>query len=235
MNNLKLLFFISFLAATIISCNKDKEGTLEVEFTAKMNNQPLEILKEYPIQGGMADIEMLQFYITNLAIEDKDGVEKIIVKDVDLIDFKTNNTILRKQLPEGSYKNLALGLGLDEFWGDSDPSTFEDTHPLSLFQNNFWLMSDSYIFVRIEGNFTKNGEKKSILYHLGDSSFYTEIIEEKAFSIFDGNTTTKRIQFDLDAFFANIDLETQENTHTTGNFPVAEELMNKFAASFSII
>lgn len=234
MKNLKFLFLISFVAITIISCNKDKEGTLEVAFTTKLNNQPLEILKEYHIQGGIVDIEALQFYITNLAIEDKDGAEKIVIEDVDLIDFKTNHTILRKTLPEGSYKNLGVGLGLDEFWGNSNPASFEDNHPLSLFQNNFWIMSDSYIFVRIEGNFTKNGVKKSILYHLGDNTFYRKILEESAFSIFDGNTNSKRIQFNMDQFFAEINLDTQENTHTLGNFSVADELMDKFVASFSI-
>lgn len=240
MKKLNHIFSVLILIVLFSACRNDDEGQLEiegqleVEFVAKMGDEPLVILQDYSLQGGIADFEVVQFYITNLSIKESTGDTKIVIKEVDLVDFGSENTLFTKKLEKGTYKNIETGLGLDEFWGNSEPSSFEDDHPLSLFQNNFWIMSQSYIFVRIEGNFTKNGVRKSILYHLGDDSFFAKLESENTFEITEGKTTKKQIVFDMDAFFSDIDLDIQENTHTIGNFSVAEELNDKFIASFSV-
>lgn len=233
MKNFKLFTFFALLSILVLSCNKDNEGTLEVEFLTTFKGQPVEMLREYPFQDGTIAFTMIQYYITNLEIEDKDGASKIVLKDVDLIDASSSK-VIRKNLDAGAYRNLSIGLGLDEFWGNSEPSSFSSNHPLSLDQNNFWIMSQSYIFVKIEADYVVNGTKTSALYHLGDNSFYSELNQDKAFSIYEGQIHSKKIRFNLDAFFEDIDLNTQENTHTVGNFSVAEDLMNKFVNAVSI-
>jgi hypothetical protein len=228
-----LVAFVSLLVFT--GCNKEEEGTLELRFNSKFNGLPLQLNTPYPFQNGLIEFTMVQYYVSNLAVEDKDGTSNIPLKDVDLINASSNN-VLNYQLPAGAYKNVRIGLGLDEVMGASEPSSFGTQHPLSLNQNNYWMMTQSYIFVKIEGFFTINGQRLPLVYHLGDESFYRTIqTSSKAFSIHDENITTVTVNFNVNGVFNGVNLPQQDNTHTTNDFPLALQMMNNFAASFTIL
>jgi len=233
---MKTFYSILFLALfTLIfsSCKKETEGTLAIDFVTRFNQQPLALNSKYPFQNGEIEFTMVNFYVSNISVEDKDGIGKIPLKDVDLVKMGSNST-LNFTLKEGAYKNLFLGLGLDEILDSTDPSMYGNDHPLGINQNNFWLMSNSYIYVKIEGFFYVNGDKLNISYHLGDTSFYKTLTSTNAFSIYANNTTNKKVILNLEQFFNNVIIEDNLSTHTVENVPFALLMMNNFEAALTI-
>lgn len=237
--------FYSILLLTLFSlfftsCGKETEeteGTLALEFKASFNEQPLELFTKYPFQNGEIEFTTVQFYVSNISIEEKNGSRKLALKDVDLLKFTSNSSTLNFPLEEGEYKNLSIGIGLDEELNSSDPASFSTNHPLGINQNNFWIMSQSYIFVKIEGYFYNDVQNNPILfnYHLGDDTFYSLISSNETFSIQKDLSTTLSVLINLNASFDSFLIENKVSTHTVNDEPFAGEMMDDFIKGISIL
>jgi hypothetical protein len=240
MNLRKLLYpVLASLVLLISGCNNDDDyspetGTLELKFHTYFDGESLQLHDFYAFQGGEFEFTMVQFYVCNVSVENQSG-EKTLIKDVDLINVPTH-TSFSASLAPGSYNQLFVGLGLDEILGATDPSSYLSSHPLSLNQNNFWIMSQSYIFVKVEGFFNYNGQRLPVVYHLGDETFYRNLQDESlVLSVEKNQTTTVNIAFHLDKLFDEVTLPDQDNTHTINDFPLALQMMNNLAAALEIV
>lgn len=228
-----LTAIIAFALIFLSSCKKDEDGTLSLEFRAKLNEQPLQLNTRYPFQNGEIEFTMVKFYVSNISVQDKDENATQELVGVDLLSMSANN-VLNFSLKEGAYKNLNVGIGLDAVRDATDPSDYSPNHPMGINQNTFWIMSQSYIFVKLEGYYYANGETTLFTYHLGDSSFYRTLSSSNAFSIYGNNTTSKIVTINLENAFANFDIATKDNTHTVGDEEFAGQMMDDFFSGFSI-
>ncbi len=216
-----------------------EKGTFKLNFNltssngqALVINQPYSDSANYTIQ-----IEGFQFYISNLALI-KTNNQEVSIKDVDLISFNTSNENNTEALAAiGDYKGIKFGIGLDSTQNASDPTTFANDHPLSLFQNTYWNWSSQYRFIMIEGRAdTTIGSSANInqllIYHTGLNSLYRETQINENFSISLNNTHQMNLTINLNKLFygsfASIDLKTESTTHATTNYLVAEKVTENF-------
>lgn len=231
------VFAIMSIALLALSACKEEtgEGVLNMKYTATVNNENLTLNKTYLMNGDSVYFTLIQYYVSDLTINDKDGNSAIDVMDVAFIDFAEPSSLeYNFNMEATAYKNPGFTIGLSDDRAASDPSSFASDHPMSLNSSMYWLMSNSYIYFKIEGFRLKNGLEEPIVYHVGLNGYARTREVENAFSVNDGNTTTIVTTLNLNDVFTNIDFDTEPETHTMNNMPLAQKMMNNFAAAISV-
>jgi len=231
----KYLNFLGIMILlTLIACKSDDgEGTLALEFNAEVDSEVLEFNKFYVINGDSVKFELLKFYISDYSIQDKDGETTTVLEDVAIINLKEEDEdFINYTLDEGVYKNPSLNIGLTVEQNESEPTSYASDHPLSAQQGNYWMMADSYIYIKLEGQYMMNGVEESFVYHIGHNEYVRNVEVDKSFSIHDGNTTTLIATLNLNTIFEDIDFATESTTHEAND--LAEKMLTNFMNSFSI-
>lgn len=230
-----LVIFVALITLSLNSCKDDNEGDLVLDFNARINSTNLEFNRYYDMDGDSVRFEIFKFYISDYSILNKDGDASLPLGDVYLVDFENEaSTSITNTLEVQSYKNPSFRLGLSNTQNATDPSTYESSHPLSLNQGNYWLMSNSYIYFKIEGYYREGGVEYPFVYHVGFDDLFADINVERSFSVQANAKTTLLANIDINSLFDNIDFATESNTHTTNNMPLAEKMMDNFANAISI-
>ena len=86
----------------------------------------------------------------------------------------------------------------------------------------------------MEGFRINNGVDEPLVYHVGMNGFAQTKLKEQAFSINKDNTTTIVTTLDMNDLFVNIDFDTEPETHTMNNMPLAMKMMNNFVNALSV-
>ncbi len=235
---MKNIFFaiMSIALLSLTACSEEAgEGILTLKYAATVNSENLELNKTYVMDGDSVYFTLLQYYTSDIFIEDKDGTTETEIMDVSFIDFSEESSLeFSTTLEATAYKNPSYTVGLSDTRGAADPSSFGSDHPMSLNSSMFWIMSNSYIYFKIEGFRIKNGIEDPLVYHVGLTGYGENKQAQKAFSINDGNTTTLVTTLNLNEVFGNIDFDTEPETHQMNNMPLARKMMTNFANALSV-
>ena len=233
MNKLLSVFIAAFLILS--SCNKDGEGNLAIQFNPKFENQAFDLNQVYLFNGDSIEFTVAQFYVSDVSTENKDGNESILLKDVALINFENETNDLVFTMPEGAYKNIHLGLGLNPVQNATDPSTYPEEHPMSLLASNYWMMSNSYIFLKIEGRHIENGVITPFAYHVGTDPFFRNYANtNRSYSINKDATTTLIADVNFADILFTLTLPEDNDTHTSNDLVLAAEVADNFLNSVNV-
>ena len=219
-----------------IEANKD-DGSCEYQYPVKINVLLTENGRELNIYGTYDNnnisyrIETLKYYLSHLKLNNNK------VADVFLYDAESDNNFIFTNHNNNTINTIEFGLGLTESQNNSDPTTFDSTHPLSFAQNTYWYMTPpSYIFVMVEqkadtlGNETYN---LPISYHLAHNDLYRLVQKEVSINLSLTDTVEMTISMDLPDLMNNVDYS--ENVpHMSESSPIANLLMNNLADAFSV-
>jgi hypothetical protein len=230
-------FIIPLFVVLFLTACKDETpvGNLEMQFSAKVNNSPLSFDNVLLVDDDSLIFKVFHFYVSEIQISDKDDLQSIELKDVALINFKEAETAsINFELEANAYKNPSFLVGLSNALNESDPSSYPSSHPMSLNEGNYWIMSNSYIYFKIEGFRVLNGVQYPFTYHVGLNDYAQLKSLDKAFSINEGNTTTLLANINVNELFENIDFNTEFETHTIGTEVLAQKMMNNFVNALSI-
>lgn len=148
-------------------------------------------------------------------------------------------------VPAGTYQGIKFTLGVPRSLnGDFDPVTYPIDHPLSEQRGAFWTWNSGYIFLKIDGQIdnsqSANGQSLdgSITYHTGLDTLIRTVSfldPQHTFSIEAGEIPTEelRLTFDISKLFYlegdTLDMLSQNLTHTTNDFDLAETIMTNLA------
>jgi hypothetical protein len=255
---MKKISLIILSVLFIIGCREEKEvdpptplvNTNQVEFTVRLKTENDFIIGNDTAllkNGYEAAFSLFKIYLSNLKVVDSTNSHTDI-GDVVLVDpIDINNNTFTLDVPYGTYDKLNFGLGLDAQTNNSQPSSFQNEHPLSTFQSMYWSML-KYRFAKIEGksdlagNF---GDNNDILlsYHTGTDAMYRTIeIDDTNFDanfvIDDVATIEVEIIIDLDKLFdgagGSIDISNESSTHSTpAQMAFTTKLTDNLASSFT--
>ncbi len=235
---MKKLFIavISIALLSLSACKEEAgEGVLNMKYATIINDENLELNKVYDLDGDSVYFTLINYYISDVEIMDKDGNAAIEVKDVTLVDLSDPATFeFNYTLEADAYKNPSFTVGLTDDRNATDPSSYASDHPMSLNRSMYWLMAEAYIYLKVEGFRINNGIDEPLVYHVGMNGFAQTKLKEKAFSINKGNTTTMVTTLDMNDLFVNIDFDTEPETHTMNNMPLAMKMMNNFVNALSV-
>lgn len=243
-----VLLLITF--ATLLSCKDDQK---DVEPIAESASAELKIVLTY--NGDEVSVydtlnlatneklylSLFKVYLSELRLEGNAEAEDAAIKEVLLFDpaVESLNNI-SAEIPEGSYESIHLGFGLNQTLNDSDPTTFENDHPLASYQSMYWDMM-KYRFARIEGDYILNDSVVSLSYHPGtDPLFETaniqldntvEIVPDENYSVVFEIELTEM----LNGIGGKINLPEEATSHSVpDDIYIATKLMKNLAGATTV-
>lgn len=245
MCNYKYLILAIFTILVFGSCDKDECS--EASFNLSLNIYVEEEL--FNINTSMYDdymnrkyrVELLKFYLSNCALEKKDGTI-VPITDVVLVDAASEFPLSMKVTIEtGTYVNLNFSIGLDSIMNASDPASFLSTHPLSIANNTYWSWASKYKFFMMEGRVDSqsDGNPDAIFsYHSGFNSLYREI----SLPLNDFCNTSAGSALVLQLNLASVvngssgivDFVDQPFSHAVNNYELVEVISNNLLDAFTV-
>lgn len=234
----------------IIDKPKEELAELVLEFKGKYNGNNF-VMKNTKINTNncTTNIELLKFYLSNITLIKNNGTE-VLAKDVALINFENNHNtnnnigeIITLSIEPDNYVGVKFGFGVDNNKNNEDPTTYAEGQPLSVYEGMHWSWNTGYIFYKLEGKYdtilnATSGLTKSFFFHVGLNDLYTTKSFTKNFSLSAGDTSTLRFNIDMQKAFTtsslNIDLRTENFTHTTGQIPLAIKARDLFLEAITL-
>lgn len=189
-------FLFLGLVVLALGCNTNDdtdEGKVDppvLNFTAQFNSDPLVILDEsYPYEAGMdLRLQLFQFFISNVRLINDEGNDTDPILDVALVNFANSTTreaalngvdIALSNIPEGTYRGIKFGIGVDANLNATQPGDYTPGHPLAA---DYWSAASSYIFSKVEGNADLDGSgdfSTKLTFHIGGNPRYREVVFTK--------------------------------------------------------
>ena len=252
-NKLVLMAAVALLTtATIFTgCKKDEDATPEPtpntvqKFSFHMHSMVGMNAAAYGVQyqdasGRKFNIADFRYYISNIVLIKNDGSEYALSGKVILVNPATHEYELG-DVPVGGYKGFKFMLGLDSATNHADPTTYPASNPLAIQSpSNHWDWNSGYIFMKVEGNvdttLASNGPLDfQYFYHVGMDGFKRTIdFSTDAFTVVSGSDYSVGIEFDLLKMLNNVDMRTENVTHTMNNMPLAMKIADNWQGAFEL-
>jgi hypothetical protein len=191
--------------------------------------------------GRKYRVELLKFYLSNWALEKKDG-SMVSFGTVNLVDYSSENTLnIDAIIDTGVYVNLHFGVGLDSLMNASDPADFESSNPLSIAQNTYWFWASKYKFFMLQGRVdTLGGQDPDVIfsYHSGFDSLYREITIPLQDMYVSSEGDSVLLQMDLAQVLNGdagiVDFVDQPFSHSESDFEIVETISNNLLNAFTV-
>ncbi|MCC6599750.1 MAG: hypothetical protein IT223_03645 [Crocinitomicaceae bacterium] len=256
MNSLPRLLLICLCCLWVVGCKDKKKdedktpgkttGKVKIVFTPMYHDQPFVAGAVYhDNMGHRIRVDNLLCYFSLVNILPVSG-NAVLAKDIYLANFSMGNTI-EVDAPHGSYDGLSFNIGiLPEYNKNVDPTTYPNSHPLSVqgSQGLFWTWNTGYMFLKYDGKADLDGVEGNPLlspfaFHVGDDPFLVPL--SFSFPTLQVNAGDEkqikiiiRVDKIIDGENDQINIETDNLTHTGGNTALAERVMTNFANSISV-
>lgn len=179
----KIIFPILAAAAIFTSCKKDtattseydtnKKGELSVEFDNIVGSSDLQLnTGSYTNSSNETyTVTTLKYFVSNFVLTRVDGTVYTVPQDscyflIDESDSSTHEPIVK--IPEGEYKTLSFGLGVDSLRNTMDASMRTgNLDPTGIASGMYWSWNSGYINFKVEGTSPAAGMMGSYMYHIG--------------------------------------------------------------------
>lgn len=235
-----LPFLLAALVLLILpACNKNKTGTLEIQFVPKVGTEDLTYGQEYTNGMGQAfKMSLLRYYVSQVTLL---GDEQQHFPDqyfsVDLQDL----TVTISEVPKDQYTGLSFGVGVDQSANHSDPTTFDINSPLNPANAAYqhWDWNSGYIFIKLEGqaDTTNNGvADANFTYHIGTDDLYKSIALYSDITIAKGMATIVQVEVDVATILDQVDFKSEIRTHTDlPTLPLATKISDNLLDAFKVV
>ncbi|WP_299429371.1 MbnP family protein [uncultured Meiothermus sp.] len=147
---------------------------VELKINLRIGDQPLQFGQTYQTpQGQRYQINMVKFYISEVALVRPDGRE-VVVDGLVLADFKRDAptqgvSVMRMEVPPGEYRGIRFNVGVPRELNHLDATTQQ--MPLGINSGMFWAWNPGYIFYRLEGTALLPDGNQGWVIHMGTDSF----------------------------------------------------------------
>ncbi len=191
-------------------------SSLKLSFTTNFDGEPIVMNeKEYMYNGNPIRFSKVNFYLSDLTLG---GKEIIDITFLDLTETHTSEqaaeegTVLNfSKIPVGAYNSLELGIGVPADLNRTKPNEYSTSHPLgSDNSGQYWEAWNSYIFVKIEGQYDSNNDgfdadDVAFAYHIGQDEFYQKLSNKfnLDLNLIAGEPTEVELRLDIKGLFTN--------------------------------
>lgn len=234
-----LTVIILFAAVALSSCRKDNNQDdyapevddvfLKVEHS--MDGSPL-VIGDTLVDdfGTKISITAVKAYLSNFALDNEEMREYLLV-------LGENATYNIGTVPHETYDSFTVHVGIDSLTNHGDPFVWESGHPLYFTNGTFWGWSEGYLFVIIEGLFDSDNNNtldQGFLMHCGSDDFYEALTFAIPSQSVDGQYTVG-VDIDWRRFLDNIDIQSDNVTHTTDNPNLARKVMTNVPTAITAL
>lgn len=209
--------------------NTESGKNLVLKFNAMFNGLPLNWSgQSITGAGDTVTFDKIKFIMSNFTIETNEGKFITFPDFYAYLSLRTGrDSVILKNVPEGSYKSIRFMVGLDSPTNHSDPNLRSLDHPLKPALNDMhWGWAGGYIFNILEGYYQNNGASNGFSFHIAND------INVRSHSFVESYTIAKnsRIVFNVNAdkYFDNVvkfSLKLDGNVSHSGD---VDPIMDKF-------
>ena len=246
-NNLLMPVAAALLAFTLLfaGCKKEEvkstEQNLSLHMHMKVGANAAAYATEYTNASGRKfNLSNLRFYLSNFVLVKNDGSQLPLTNKVVLASPAVHDYDLGK-VPVGDYKGFKFMVGLDSITNHKDPTVYSADNPLAIQSPAIhWSWNSGYIFMMIEGLVDSTAASTGspdyeFFYHIGMDALSRSIdYSTSAFSVVSGTDKEIAMEFDLLQALTNVDMRTQNATHTMDNMPLAMMIADNWEGAFSL-
>lgn len=192
------------LMTLLLGACKDT-GSLEVKFIATYDDAPLVLGENFAYEDYQLQFQKSDFFVSELALTS--GSEITEVKDVDFVDFTSNNftlenaengfSLIYSEIPEGNYDGIRFGIGVPSTQNATVPADYNSEHVLST-GGFYWEAWNSFIFAKLEGKYEDQlgTFNNPFLFHTGTDDMFRTSEGQINIDISEDNTTVVEITID---------------------------------------
>ncbi|GIW35265.1 MbnP family protein [Meiothermus sp.] len=147
---------------------------VELKINLRVGDQPLQFGQTYQTpQGQRYQIELLRFYISEVALVRPDGRE-VRADGLVLAEFKREAptqgvSVIKMDVPAGQYRGIRFNVGVPRELNHLDAGTQQ--MPLGVNSGMYWAWNPGYIFYRLEGVALLPEGKQKWIIHMGTDAF----------------------------------------------------------------
>ncbi|GIW38170.1 MAG: hypothetical protein KatS3mg074_568 [Meiothermus sp.] len=147
---------------------------VELKINLRVGDQPLQFAQTYQTpQGQPYQIELLKFYISEVALVRPDGRE-VRAEGLVLAEFKREAptqgvSVMKMDVPAGQYRGIRFNVGVPRELNHLDAGTQQ--MPLGVNSGMYWAWNPGYIFYRLEGVALLPEGKQKWVIHMGTDAF----------------------------------------------------------------
>jgi hypothetical protein len=234
--------FVLVLFSGLISCKKDKDINLNLDFIFKVNNSALAYNEIYTVNGVAIKFTQAKMYISGINIED-DALRTENFSDKYLLISPESGTKEIGLITNKDIKHLhhiRFNVGIDsitnnqsatEFAARTAPDPLAAQSPSMYFGNG-----NGYIFLRIDAMVDTDADgipETAAEFHIGGDN-YLQAFDFIAHNDLENGVNTLTINFNIAKLFDGVDLSTEYITHTTDYPNIAEKLKLNLPAAFTL-
>ncbi|MFN0049778.1 MAG: MbnP family protein [Cytophagales bacterium] len=254
-NTFKFASTIALTVSLLTSCTKkeDQPAPVSTPQTQKVSLNFSHVAGDKTVnfadvftstKGAKFTLSMFRYYVSNVRFVKADNTEQTVPGTYFLVS--PNNPVCDLgQVPVGDYKGVKFAVGVDSVTNHADITKYPASNPLAVQSPGIhWSWNSGYIFVMVEGTvdttagnidvLTFGQYSKGMFFHLGTDKLYKKVELLQPISVKKEGEKTVSIKTDINTLFANIDLKTQNATHTFSNNSIATLAGANIPSMFSI-
>ncbi len=253
----------ALLVLFAVACKKDDPGEddpgiepepkkVVISFDMMLGGEPVNLDQSMVDKNGQWILPtQLKFYVSDLTLSNNS--EQKVLSEIELVDFEPFNAQINNpqwenelafELESGTFNELKFSLGVRPDLNNSEPTDYENDHPLSVYTNMYWAWATMYRFVILEARGNQEGKSdaaETLVYHIGTNDLYRpgQRFDVDVDMNGEGNDTV-HVEIDLEALFdpaKGVDFSTNSNTHTVDtedDYGHAVSFMDRFVEVMSI-
>ncbi len=182
---------------------------LELHLNLRVGDSPLSDGLNTNPAGNQYQVDLLRFYISQVALVKSDGTE-VAVPGLNLAEYKRGAPsqdllIFKGDAPAGDYAGIRFVVGVPREQNHLDAA--KQQAPLGVGGGMYWSWNAGYMFYRLEGKFINQGKPTPFLMHLGTDAFAQHVdlsdLMRNSIRISVGkDATTVRLNLDLGKMFS---------------------------------
>lgn len=233
-----MTIFVMMGCKTQTSANVTPQVSMNLQIVPDYNGAPLVMYKTYTFNGKPIQFTRFSFILSRLCGSASANCQNRQMQ----FDFAVNTDSVSAlkgltnsfQTDPTALQNIVLGFGVDSISNAVPPAQQNQNSPLAN-GLNYWDAWNSYIFLKIEGMYDKDGDgvfETPFALHTGGNPTYSE----KTFNLNNNftNATSLRLLFNVNLakIINDINLNVTTQTHKSGDLPLMQTMMNNFNVAF---
>ena len=227
------------------SCPVPSVSSLNITFIPTWNDVTVTNGDEYEDQFGN---RLLQFnfktFVSNIIISSQGSETEL--SEIEILELGDGAIELSYSVANDmSFDELKFHTGVPpEYNVDYDPSTWPNSHPLSVqgAAGMHWGWNTGYIFTKFDGKAdTTEMAEPTYLYpfafHTGDDAFYIEHVFDLDIATQTESEAEINVIIHMEKFLDgihSIDIREDGETHTGGDFELAQQFIDNFNSSLEL-
>jgi len=186
--------------------------------------------------GPQVRVDMLRYWVSNLVLETTDGEIYRVPSAyylVEMTDANTRTTLVLDGIPDGTYRTLHMGIGVD---ADHNYSLDLFEGELSTTVDMHWDWTTGFVFLKLEGRYGPGANEAPFIVHVGNDPMYQAVtLALDGLAVGTAEPATVRLGVNLAPLFDVFDVS--ENSNLIGGQigSSAETVISRFAAGISVL